>query len=32
MSKEHPTSIQMLKDLKSVACSSLLIDQLLDEL
>ena len=32
MSKEHPTSIQMLKDLKSVGCSSLLIDQLLDEL
>ena len=32
MSKEHPTSIQMLKDLKSVGCSSILVDQLLDEL
>ena len=32
MSKEHPTSIQMLKDLKSVGCSSILVNQLLDEL
>ena len=32
MSKDHPTSIQMLKDLRSVGCSSILVDQLLDEL
>lgn len=32
MSIKHPTSIQMLKDLKSVGCSSILVDQLLDEL
>lgn len=32
MSKEHPTSIQMLKDLKSVGCSSMLVDDLLKEL
>jgi hypothetical protein len=32
MSNKHPTSVQMLKDLKAVGCSSGLIDGLLEEL